>query len=284
MPERVLALALFGLLAAGCNSPPPGIPEDSWAGPSGTLREVLRDDFDGPAGSAPNPSYFHVLDKEMNWNQEMQYYTQDRKNSYLDGAGNLVLEAYQENYLKPDGTLSAQPYTSARLETAGLIEQRYGRFEARIWLPKGKGIWPAFWLLSNNYQEVGWPDCGEVDILELAGSKDNQVNGTMHGPGYSGSFGLSRTYVLEGGSFADGFHVFAIEWAPDGMRWLIDGQSFHERTPAGMGRSDLQWVFDRPMYMLLNLAVGGIYDGPPDETTVFPARMVIDYVSVSALE
>jgi len=278
-----LALAIFGLLVTACSNPPPGFVEDSWDGPKGTLLEVFRDDFDGPAGSAPDPGFWNVLDKEMNWNDELQHYTQERKNSYLDGQGNLVIEAHQETYVRPDGTPSSKAYTSARLETYGLVEQQYGRFEARIWLPRGKGIWPAFWLLSNNYHEVGWPDCGEVDILELAGSRAHKINGSMHGPGYSGSFALSRSYELASGTFNDGFHVFAIEWAPDGMRWLVDEQPFHARTPAGLTQADIPWVFDRPMYMILNLAIGGIYDGDPDETTVFPARIVVDYVRVFAL-
>jgi beta-glucanase (GH16 family) len=279
----VLALATCSLLAGGCNAPPP-MPEDHWEGPKGTMHEVFRDEFDGPAGSAPNPAHWNVLDKEVNWNDEMQHYTQERKNSYLDGSGHLVIEGHKETYLKPDGTLSTQPYTSARLESVGLVEQLYGKFEARVWLPKGVGLWPAFWVLSNTYQTEGWPECGEIDILELAGSEDNTIHGTMHGPGYSGAAGLSRPFKLESGSFADGFHVFAIEWAPDGMRWLVDGQPYHSRTPDGMDFVGMRWVFDTPMYIILNLAIGGIYDGPPDETTVFPAKVLVDYVSVSALD
>jgi beta-glucanase (GH16 family) len=281
---RKAALTLLGLLGVACSNPPPGIPEDKWDGPTGTLREVFRDDFDGARGSEPNPGFWQVLDREDNWNDELQHYTQERKNSYLDGLGNLVIEAHQENYVKADGTPSTKGYTSARLESAGRVEQRYGRFEARILLPRGKGLWPAFWLLSNNIQEVGWPECGEVDILELAGSRDHKINGTMHGPGYSGSFALTKAFELPSGSFNDGFHVFAIEWAPDGMRWLVDGQPYHARTPTGLDYADIPWVFDRPMYMILNLAVGGVYDGPPNADTVFPAQVLVDYVSLSALE
>jgi len=283
MSRTVLALAVCSLLYSGCNAPPP-MPEDHWDGPKGTMRETFRDEFDGAMGSAPNPLYWRPLEKEMNWNDEMQHYTAERKNSYLDGAGHLVIEGHKESYLKPDGTFSSQPYTSARLETVGLVEQAYGRFEARVWLPKGTGLWPAFWILGNDYSTVDWPECGEIDILELAGSEDNKIHGTMHGPGYSGAAGLSRSFDLETGSFADGFHTFAIEWAPDGMRWLVDGQPYHSRTPDGMDYVGKRWVFDHPMYIILNLAIGGIYDGPPDESTVFPARMVIDYVSVSALD
>jgi beta-glucanase (GH16 family) len=144
-------------------------------------------------------------------------------------------------------------------------------------------LWPAFWLLGNNIETVNWPDCGEVDIFEFGGSREHLVHGTMHGPGYSGSFGLKGSFELKSGSFADGFHVFAVEWAPEGIRWLVDDEPYHARTPAGLQYADVPWVFDQPMYMLLNLAVGGVYDGDPDETTVFPARMVVDYVRVYAL-
>jgi beta-glucanase (GH16 family) len=285
MSFRVLA-PLLALLGLACNAPPPS-PEstsDDWAGPTGTFREVFRDDFDGALGSAPNPASWNVENREFGYNQELDYNTTDRKNSYLDGQGNLIIEAFAENYVLPDGRVSSQPYTSARLNSAGLVEQIHGRFEARIWLPSGTGLWPAFWVLGNDIADVGWPDCGEVDILELAGSKDFEIHGSMHGPGYSGSKGLTRSFALESGTFADGFHVFAIEWAPDGMRWLVDGKQYHARTPEGLGEQGMQWVFNRPMYMILNLAVGGFYDGEPDASTAFPAKMLIDYVSVSAFE
>jgi beta-glucanase (GH16 family) len=284
MSVRVLAPALFAFLGLACNSPPPEDTGDEWAGPTGTFREVFRDDFDGDAGSAPNPLYWNVQEREFGQNQELDYNTTDRKNSYLDGAGNLVIEALKENYVLPNGRVSTQPYTSARMNTAGLVEQTYGRFEARIWLPSGKGLWPAFWVLGNNIEDVGWPKCGEVDVVELAGSRPGKINGSMHGPGYAGTEGLTRSFELDSGTFAGGFHVFAIEWAADGMRWLVDGKPYHARTPEGLRDQDVEWVFNRPMYMILNLAVGGFYDGEPDGSTAFPAKMVIDYVSVSALE
>jgi beta-glucanase (GH16 family) len=282
--ERVVPVALFALLGVACNSPPPEDTGDSWDGPTGTAREVFRDDFDGAVGSAPSPANWIVVDREFGQNQELDYNTPDRKNSYLDGQGNLVIEAIKENYVLGNGRVSSQPYTSARLTTDGVFEQAYGRFEARVWLPKGKGLWPAFWVLGNDIGQVGWPDCGEVDILELAGSKPHEVKGSMHGPGYAGIASLSRAVELESGSFADGFHVFAIEWDRTGMRWLMDGKPYHARTPGGLSDNGVDWVFDHPMYIILNLAVGGLWDGAPDDATVFPARMVVDYVSVSVFE
>lgn len=279
-----LGPTVLALLALACNTPPPEDTGDEWDGPSGTFREVFRDDFDGVMGSAPNATFWNVEEREFGHNQELDYNTTDRRNSYLDGQGNLVIEAFEENYVLPNGRVSSQPYTSARLTSDGLFEHRYGRFEARVWLPQGKGLWPAFWLLGNNIDEVGWPRCGEIDILELAGSKPHKINGTLHGPGYSGTEGLTRSFELGSGVFADGFHTFAIEWAPDGMRWLVDGQPYHARTPEGLAKQGVDWVFDRPMYIILNLAIGGFYDGAPDASTVFPAKMLVDYVSVSALE
>jgi beta-glucanase (GH16 family) len=281
---RMFAPAALCLAAQACNTPPPPDTGDDWPGPKGTFREVFRDEFDGPAGSGPDESHWNVLDREFGHNQELDYNTTDRKNSYLDGQSNLVIQALSEHYQLPNGRVSSQPYTSARLETDGKVEQKYGRIEARIRLPAGKGLWPAFWLLGKSIHTVGWPDCGEVDVLELAGSKPAQINGTMHGPGYSGIEAPTGRYALESGIFADDFHIFTMEWNGEGMRWLVDGQQYYSRTRARIEDDGVQWVFDEPMFIILNLAVGGFYDGEPDSSTPFPSQMVIDYVSVSALD
>ena len=282
MKTALLCVSL--LLALGCNERPPESPGDEWDGPKGTWVETFRDDFDGPSGSAPDPTHWNVQDRQYGQNQEQDYNTQERTNSFLDGEGRLVIQALKENYEYMPGRFSDQPYTSARLNSEGLLHQQYGRFEASIRLPAGKGLWPAFWLLGENIEDVGWPRCGEVDILEMAGSQPQIIDGSMHGPGYSGTMSLTRDYELESGMFIDSFHTFALEWTAEGMRWLVDGNVYHVRTRAGLAELGLDWVFDQPFYMILNLAVGGLYDGSPDETTPFPSQLVFDYISVSRLE
>ena len=198
-----------------------------------------------------------------------------------DGIGNLVIIARQESFM-------GNQYTSGRLRSQGLFEQRYGLFEARIKLPVGQGIWPAFWMLGNDCTgeticdegETLWPEVGEIDIMEYRGQDPNAIAASIHGPGYSGASPITSTFRLpDEGSFADEFHVFRVEWDPGRIAFSVDDEVFNiittpEVTPRG------EWVFDHPFFMLLNLAVGGGYVGDPDETTVFPARMEIDYVRV----
>jgi beta-glucanase (GH16 family) len=193
--------------------------------------------------------------------------------------GNLVITARKKTYKGADGI--TWQYTSARLKTLGLFEQKYGRFEARIKIPRGQGMWPAFWMLGNNIGTVDWPDCGEIDIMENIGKEPNKVYGTIHGPGYWGADGLGASYTLPSGKFADDFHTFAVEWEPSAIRFYIDGHLYETRTPADLpaGKS---WVFDHPFFILLNVAVGGDWPGNPDRTMIFPQRMLVDYVKVYA--
>src|SRR5262249_40606225 len=153
---------------------------------------------------------------------ELEYDTNERRNSHLDGSGNLVIQALQEQYVDASGVKSNQPFTSARINTHGKLDQTYGRFEARIKLPVGgKGVWPAFWLLGDNIEDVGWPRCGEVDILEMHGSRPSVIESSLHGPGYSGGNAYHDAYQLPSGTFGDAFHVFTFEWTPQGVRWLV---------------------------------------------------------------
>lgn len=172
-------------------------------------------------------------------------------------------------------------YTSARIKTRGRFAATFGRVEARLKLPRGQGIWPAFWMLGDNIDTVPWPACGEIDIMELVGHLPDTLHGTLHGPGYSGSRGLSTSTVLpEGEEFSDAYHVFAVDWRPGRVDWLLDGKMFHTLTPADLP-SGGEWVFDNhPFYILLNLAVGGAWPGYPDESTSFPQEYRIDYVRV----
>lgn len=241
------------------------------------------DEFNGPAGSAVDGTKWvlEVGGGSNGWgNRERQYYTNTTKNAALDGAGNLVITAYKETPGKRYRCWYGEcQYTSARLKTQGKFEQAYGRFESRLKVPFGQGIWPAFWMLGNNIQSAGWPACGEIDIMEHIGREARNVYGTLHGPGYSGAGGIGAPYTLTSGRFTDDFHVFAVEWEPNRIRWYVDGRLYQTRTPADLPAGSA-WVFDHPFFMLLNVAVGGQWPGDPDATTVFPQKMYVDYVRV----
>jgi beta-glucanase (GH16 family) len=236
--------------------------------PDETWSVTWGDDFDGPAGSAVDGSKW-AYDSGPNWyNGELQYYAAGTDNASLDGNGNLVIEARQQ-------TREGRQYTSARLKTEGKKTFTYGRFEGRMKLPYGQGIWPAFWMLGGN----SWPNTGEIDIMENLGREPSIAYGTIHGPGYSGAAGPSASYTLPGNAaFADDFHVFAIEWETNVIRWYVDDTHFSTKTPADIGGNN--WVFDHGFFFILNLAVGGEWPGNPDGTTVFPQKFVIDYVRV----
>ena len=214
-------------------------------------------------------------------NNEHQHYTNSVENAYHDGNGNLVIKAIKKDLPPTFSCWYGQcKYTSARLITRNKFSQKYGRFEARIKLPRGQGIWPAFWMLGDDFLTVGWPNCGEIDILENVGKEPKKVHGTIHGPGYSGADGIGKSYKLKSkADFADDFHVYAIEWEKNKIRWFVDGKRFQTLTPGSLPRG-AKWVYDHPFHMLLNLAVGGNWPGYPDETTKFPQRMVVDYVRV----
>lgn len=171
-------------------------------------------------------------------------------------------------------------YTSARLLTAGKFDVTYGRVESRIKIPAGQGLWPAFWMLGGNIGEVGWPACGEIDIMENVGKEPVTVHGSMHGPGYSGNTPETGYFNLPGGArFSDDYHVFAVEWEPNVVRFFVDGSLYQTRTPADLP-AGTKWVYDHPFFMLLNVAVGGGWPGSPDASTHVPQEMRVDYVRV----
>jgi beta-glucanase (GH16 family) len=240
---------------------------------------VWSDEFDGAAGAVPDPAkWAHDLGGGGWGNEELESYTDRPANARLDGAGHLVIEARREAFTGADGR--ARDYTSARLKTQGLFSRAYGRFEARIKLPEGQGMWPAFWLLGDDVTRVGWPSSGEIDIMENIGREPTTVHGTIHGPGYSGAQGPGSSYELgEGRRFADDFHVFAVEWEPEAIRWYVDDVLYETRTPADIPKG-AHWAFDHPFFVILNLAVGGRWPGDPDATTKLPQQLVVDYVRV----
>ena len=171
-------------------------------------------------------------------------------------------------------------FTSARLLTRGRFSFTYGVVEARIKVPFGQGIWPAFWMLGENFGEVGWPACGEIDIMENIGRESGIVHGTVHGPGYSGANGIGGLHALpEGRAMKDEFHIFAVEWQPGIIRWYMDNQLYFELMRAQLPKGT-PWPFDHPFFLLLNMAVGGDWPGSPDDTTVFPQVMLVDFVRV----
>ena len=244
---------------------------------------VWNDEFAGPAGSAPNPAKWKFESGNHDgWgNHEKEFYCApgvsgqigcdlEHPNLKLDGHGNLVIEARKD---PSDGT-----WTSGRMSTRDSFTQAYGRFEARIKLPKGQGLWPAFWLLGANSKTAGWPACGEIDIMENVGNEPSTVHGSMHGPGYSGERPLTGSYVLPGGRiFAEDFHVFAVEWEPEVVRFYVDDVLYETQTPKNLP-TGTKWVYDHPFFMILNFAVGGNWPKDPDETTPSSAVMLVDYV------
>ena len=243
---------------------------------------VWRDEFDGPNGSMPDPNKWSVVrDGSGFGNQELEYYTDRPSNLHIED-GHLVITAIRENYTGQDGISRA--YTSGRLQTAGHFEQKYGRFEARIKVPKGQGIWPAFWMLGGDVTPAGWPACGEIDIMENVGFEPSKIHGTLHGPGYSGNNPLTGAYTLPNSErISDDFHVFAAEWSPDAIRFYVDDHLYETQTVNSIPSSK-RWVFDHPFFILLNVAVGGAWPGNPDSATPFPATMLVDYVRVYTLK
>ncbi len=239
---------------------------------------VWSDEFNAPDNSPVDTTKWITESGGNGWgNQELEYYTTRPENSFEQG-GNLVIKVLQEKYTGADGV--ARDYTSARLKTLGKFSQKYGRFEARIKIPQGQGIWPAFWMLGDDIGKVGWPKCGEIDIMESIGKEPAMVHGTIHGLGYSGDKGISAPYSLPPDQhFADDFHLYAVEWEPKAIRFYVDDHLYATRTPADLPKGT-KWLYNHPFFILLNVAVGGGWPGNPDATTIFPQTMLVDYVRV----
>lgn len=262
---RLVALSLLGIVATATAASAQAIPGRTllWA-----------DEFSQADGTKPDSAKWGNDIGGSGWgNNELQYYTDRTENARIEN-GQLVIEARKEDF-------SGKSYTSARLLTKNKVSWTYGRIEARIKIPKGQGIWPAFWMLGANIDGVGWPLCGEIDIMENIGSLPSTLYGTIHGPGYSGGNGISGNTVLAGAALGDDFHVYAIEWEENRIRWFLDGQQFFTLTPGNLPGGSA-WVFNAPQFLILNVAVGGNWPGSPNASTVFPQRMTVDYVRVYA--
>ncbi|XP_037041879.1 beta-glucanase-like [Bradysia coprophila] len=241
---------------------------------------VWSDDFNGSSGQQPDASKWVFNTGGDGWgNQERQYYTNSQLNAALDGTGNLVITARRENNGNFNCWYGRCEYTSARLITAGKFSQMYGAFEARIKIPTGKGIWPAFWMLGDDVLQAGWPQCGEIDIMENVGNEPLAIHGTLHGPGYSGGSGLTSTFNSPNNQpFTNDFHVYRADWTANSISFSVDGRQYATKTPSDTGGN--RWVFDHKFFIILNLAVGGGWPGSPDGSTMFPQQMIVDYVRV----
>ena len=236
---------------------------------------VWEDDFAGLAGTAPDATKWTydigIGPGNDGWgNQELEYYTDRTENASLDGAGNLAITARSESF-------GGRSFTSARLKTKGIFAQTYGRFEARIKMPWGPGIWPAFWMLGDNIDEVAWPQCGEIDIMEYRGQEPNLVHGSLHGPGYSGGAAITKSFGFTNDRFDVDFHVFAVEWGEDYIDYFVDDTLYLRIKPEDVSG---EWVYNQPFFIILNVAVGGNYVGFPTPQTPFPQTMLVDYVKV----
>lgn len=255
--------------------------------PSAGRKLLFADEFDGPAGPLPSDSAWDPQEGAGWGTGQLQSYTSRPENVRLDGEGHLAIVARKERYTGWDG--ETVDYTSARLQTLGRFSFTYGRVEARMKLPAGTGLWPAFWMLGDDIYTKGWPECGEIDVMETIGSFPDQLNGTVHGPKgpWSGDPNADGEQWERGEavdsdtSLTDRFHTYAAEWTADAIELSFDGKPYSTITKASLP-AGARWTFDHPSHLLLNLAVGGEWPGAPTAATAFPAALVVDYVRVYA--
>ena len=202
-------------------------------------------------------------------NNELQYYT-DRSENVKVEDGKLIITARKESF-------QGSSYTSARMITKDKFDIKYGRIEARMKMPWGRGLWPAFWMLGANIDEVGWPQTGEIDIMEYRGQDPNIVHGSVHGPGYSAGNSITKSFELNNDRLDTGFHKYGIEWNENFINFYIDDSLYNQISPNDVTG---EWVFDKPFFMLVNMAVGGTFVGSPSGDTVFPQTLEVDYIRV----
>ncbi len=272
LPALTLALTACGGGGGSATAATPAAPASGW-----TL--VWSDEFNGAAGTVPDSKAWNYdLGNAENsgWgNHEFQYYTASPRNAQLDGNGMLVITAEKAAAAGPCWNGKPCDYTSARIHTSGKVNFTYGKVEARMKLPAGKGIWPAFWSLGQTGQ---WPASGEIDIMEFVGQTPNSTYGTAHGPGYSGAQGIGKPYDF-GKPVESDFHTYTLVKRPNEIVWYVDGVQYHRLTPADIPASGT-WAFEKPFFVILNLAIGGDWPGAPDATTPLPARMLVDWVRI----
>ncbi|HZR39231.1 MAG TPA: glycoside hydrolase family 16 protein [Ktedonobacteraceae bacterium] len=235
-------------------------------------RLVWSDEFDGASGTPPDSSKWSPRVGGGGWGNKQLDYDTDNQNVYQDGQGNLVIEARKGNPTGLQCWYGACQYTSAQISTKGHFSFTYGLLEARMKIPRGHGLWTAFWLLGNNCDSVGWPTCGEVDIMENIGDEPAIAHATIHGPGY-----FDGAYHLNSGALADDFHSYAVQWDPQHLYFLIDGKNYYTLDKATL-KNQGDWVYDHPFSIILNVAVGGTWPGNPASTTIFPQKLYVSYI------
>lgn len=243
-----------------------------WAGCS----LAWSDEFDGAAGSPADPGTWRAETGGGGWgNEELQYYTDGSENACHDGAGHLAIVVQRPGPHVRDGRYGGRRFTSARLISKNRVALRYGLVQARIRIPHGRGMWPGFWMLGQDIDEAGWPQCGEIDVMENFGDDPSVVHGTVHGPGYSDRAGITASHHA-GVSLADDFHVYSAAWEPAGIRWYLDDRLYATVTPGDL--LGHPWVFDHDFFLLVNVAVGGTRSESPGHCVTFPQTMLIDYI------
>ena len=228
-------------------------------------------------------------------NEEKQYYTDSLKNARVE-KGHLIIEAHKEKVANKDFNnseikgwaeyktkIDSAQYTSARIKTEGLAAWKYGRIEVSAKLPKGRGMWPAIWMLSENRKEIGWPESGEIDIMEHVGYDNDTIHGTIHTKAYNHIKGTQKGKTIFIDNPNDTFHVFAVEWTPEKIDCILDGLVYNQLE--NEHKTTDEWPFDQKFYLILNVAVGGMWGGQKGiDNSIFPQQMVVDYVRVFQLK
>jgi beta-glucanase (GH16 family) len=280
-----LALSMStALLACGgstpaVTTPPPATP------PTVTWTQVWSDEFDGPAGSAVDATKWNYdvgdgcQSGNCGWgNNEKEYYSTSTDNVAINGQGQLAITAR----IAPAGTTcyyGACRYRSGKIHTRGKLLAQPGRVEARIKLPAGQGLWPAFWMLGADFPAIPWPGCGELDIMENKGSEPTISSSAVHGPGYSGNTPFQHRQVQTNANLTDDFHIYTVEWDVGSVRFYVDNVAHFAVSSDEMSHYGRP-ILNQPYFLILNLAVGGHFDGDPNSDAIFPATMLVDYVRV----
>lgn len=276
--KRALEYLILSVILSACTpAPPPArVPTVVDFGPETSEHKqwslLWSDEFEGARGEAIDASKWRFDIGGHGWgNQQLEFTTDRLENASLDGEGSLAIIARRERY-------QGKEYTAARINTRERFQFRYGRVEARIKLPRGQGIWPAFWMLGANFPGVSWPDCGEIDIMEFRGQRPFESTGAVHGQGFSAGQAIGAAYQSPI-DLSEDFHLFALEWSAEEITWFVDEHRFMTLRPDELPKSS-SWPFDQEFFLILNIAVGGHYVGSPDESTNFPQTMLIDYVRI----
>ena len=249
-------------------TPPPTIPPVV----TDTAKKLVWSDEFNTGGHPDTTKWnYNIGNGEGGWgNNELEYYTNSDSNARIEN-GNLVIEARKES-------LGGRNYTSARMLTQGKFDWTYGRFEIRAKLPKGIGTWPAIWMLGSNIQQVGWPACGEIDIMEHVGKNLNEINWAAHSKLYNWTIGTQKTNKAVIPNVTDSFHVYKLDWSKAALNYYVDDVLY--LTVNSDGKNTDYYPFVVPQFLLLNLAIGGNMAGSTIDNSIFPVRMLVDYVRV----